>query len=119
MPERSVVTWNTIISGLTNTGIMEIARLFFERTPEKNEISWNSIILGYAKVGYINNKMFDQAFSVFNLLLIDGKCRPDQTTLISVLSTCAQTGSLEQGKWVECYIPKKEKMTCRFYCEIL
>ncbi|KAK3043783.1 hypothetical protein RJ639_000482 [Escallonia herrerae] len=154
MPERNIVTWNSVIGGLSKCGTMELASSVFERMPERNEVSWNSMVSGYVKVGdvgsavsmfnampvktivscttvisgymmtgdvelarkvfehmpaknvvswnamiagYVHNHMFDQALSLFHHMLIDGKCRPDQTTLVSVVSACAHLGSLEHG----------------------
>lgn len=163
MPERNIVTWNSVISGLSKAGKMELALSVFERMPERNEVSWNSIISGYVRLGdvksarcvfddmpektvvswtamvsgytvigdlesaryifdqmpvknvvswnamiagYVHNHMFDQAFHMFSQMLIDGKCRPDETTMVSILSACAHLGSLEHGKWVDSYIKR-------------
>ncbi|KAK2967525.1 hypothetical protein RJ640_001633, partial [Escallonia rubra] len=165
MPERNIVTWNSVIGGLSKCGSMELARSVFERMPERNEVSWNSMVSGYVKVGdvgsavsmfnampvktivscttiisgymmngdvelarkvfdhmpaknvvswnamiagYVHNHMFDQALSLFHHMLIDGKCRPDQTTLVSVVSACTHLGSLEHGKWINFYLRKKK-----------
>uniref|UniRef100_A0A7N2MJN0 Chlororespiratory reduction 4 n=1 Tax=Quercus lobata TaxID=97700 RepID=A0A7N2MJN0_QUELO len=160
MPEMSMVSWNSVVSGLSKAGNMELARSVFERMPERNEVSWNSMISGYVRLGdiksaqyifdqmpkrtvvswtamisgctmigdlesarnvfdqmqfknvfswnamiagYVHNHEFDRAFYVFHQMLIDGKCRPDQTTLLSVLSACSHMGSLEHGKWIDSY----------------
>ncbi|PON74484.1 Tetratricopeptide-like helical domain containing protein [Parasponia andersonii] len=163
MPERNIVTWNSVISGLSKAGNMELACSVFERMPEKNEVSWNSIISGYVRLGdvksarclfddmpektvvswtamvsgytmigdlesarnifyqmpnknvvswnamiagYVHNHVFDQALHMFSQMLIDAKCRPDETTLVSILLACSHLGSLEHGKWVDSYIKR-------------
>ncbi|KAI8013237.1 Pentatricopeptide repeat-containing protein [Camellia lanceoleosa] len=165
MPQRNIVTWNSVVAGLSKTGIMELARSVFERMPERNEISWNSMISGYIRIGdvktaksifnqmpqksvvswtamisgyttigdlelarrtfdqmpvknvvswnamiacYVHNHMFDQALSLFRHMLINGECKPDQTTLISVVSACTHLGSLEHGTWIDSYIKKNK-----------
>ncbi|GMY06550.1 pentatricopeptide repeat-containing protein At2g29760, chloroplastic-like [Fagus crenata] len=85
MPERNMVTWNSVVSGLSKAGNIELARSVFERMPQKNEVSWNSMISGYVRLGDI---------------------KPDQTTLLSVLSACSHIGSLEHGKWIDSYIKR-------------
>ncbi|XP_024923937.1 pentatricopeptide repeat-containing protein At2g29760, chloroplastic [Ziziphus jujuba] len=161
MPERNIVTWNSVLSGLSKAGNMEFAHAIFERMPGRNEVSWNSMISGYVRLGdvksaqcvfdqmpektvftwttmisgysmigdlksarsifdqmpvrnvvswnamiscYVHNHMFDQALHIFSEMLMEGKFRPDQTTLISVLRACSHLGSLEHGKWVDSYI---------------
>lgn len=165
MPEKNIVTWNSVVSGLSKAGNMELAHMFFERMPERNDVSWNSIITGYVGLGdvksaglvfdqmpektvfswtamvsgysmigdlesarrifdqmpvrnvvswnamiaaYVHNHMFDPALRIFSEMLMDGKCKPDQTTLISVLCACSHLGSLEHGKWIDSYIQRNK-----------
>ncbi|KAL0365940.1 UNVERIFIED_CONTAM: putative pentatricopeptide repeat-containing protein [Sesamum radiatum] len=103
MPKRSVVSWTTMVSGYATTGDIESARRIFSQMPVKNVVSWNAMI-----AGCVNSHMFDEALSVFHRMLVDGKCKPDQTTLISVLSACTHLNSHEHGKWIESYIRKNQ-----------
>ncbi|KAJ4965590.1 hypothetical protein NE237_017439 [Protea cynaroides] len=165
MPHRNIVSWNSLVSGLAKSGEMESAQLIFERMPIKNDVSWNAIITGYVRqgdlktaqsifdkmpektvvswtamisgyaksmdltsannlfnlmpvksviswnaliAGYIDNDLFDQALSVFHNMLINGKCVPNEATLISILSACSHLGAHEQGKWIDSYIKKNK-----------
>lgn len=134
MPEKNEVSWNSMISGYVRMGDVKAARSIFDQMPEKTVVSWTAMISGYAAAGdlksaekifchmpvknvvswnamisgYIHNHMFDQALSVFHHMLIDGVCRPNQTTLVSIVSTCAHLGSLEHGKWIDSYIKKNK-----------
>lgn len=101
MPVKTVVSCTAIITGYTMIGNLGSARKMFNQMPAKNVISWNAMI-----AGYVHNHMFDEALSLFQSMLLDAKCRPDQTTLICVLSACTHLGSLEHGKWIEAYIKK-------------
>nr|GEV28234.1 hypothetical protein [Tanacetum cinerariifolium] len=104
MPVKSVVTCTAIISGYASNGDVEAARKLFDRMGDKrNIVTWNAMI-----AGYVNKSIFDEALSLFHLMLLDGKCRPDQVTLISVLSACSHLGSLENGKWISSYINKNK-----------
>ncbi|KVH98744.1 Pentatricopeptide repeat-containing protein [Cynara cardunculus var. scolymus] len=104
MPIKSVVTCTAIISGYASIGDIESARKLFDQMGSKrNIVTWNAMI-----AGYVNQSIFDEALSVFRLMLFDGKCRPDQITLISVLSACSHLGSLENGKWISSYINKNK-----------
>ncbi|KAM7252857.1 hypothetical protein ACFE04_025475 [Oxalis oulophora] len=132
MTNRNEITWNSMISGYLKNGRVEDARAIFDQMPEKTVVSWTSLISGYTMIGdlksagdifnqmpvknviswnamisaYIYSRKFDQALSVFNQMLIDGKCRPDQSTLITVVSACSHLGSIEHGKWIDSYIKK-------------
>lgn len=103
MPERSIASWTTMVSGYATYGDIGSARTMFDQMPSKNVISWNAMI-----AGCVNNNSFDEALAVFQEMLIDGECRPDQMTLISVLSACTHLNSLEHGKWIESYMRKNK-----------
>ncbi|KAJ0519980.1 putative tetratricopeptide-like helical domain superfamily [Helianthus annuus] len=135
MPERNEVSWNCMISGYLKAGDLRNAEGLFNEMPVKSVVACTAIISGYASVGdvesarkmfdwmgskrnvvtwnamiscYVNKSMFDEALSLFRLMSVDGRCKPDQITLISVLSACAHLGSLENGKWVGFYINKNK-----------
>lgn len=99
MPEKTVGSWTAMVTGYTTIGDLALARNIFDQMPVKNVVSWNAMI-----AGYVHNHMFDQAFHMFSQMLMDGKCNPDETTLVSILSACSHLGSLEHGKWVDSYI---------------
>lgn len=103
MPERSVVSWTTMVSGYAMSGDIVSAKRIFDQMPAKSVVSWNAMI-----AGCVNIHMFGEALSIFHQMLIDGKCKPDQTTLISVLSACTHLNSHEHGKWIESYITKNK-----------
>ncbi|GFP80217.1 pentatricopeptide repeat-containing protein at5g66520 [Phtheirospermum japonicum] len=99
MPERDIVSWNTMIQGYAMSGDIESAKIIFNQMPLKNVVSWNAMI-----AGCVNSHKFDEALRVFHHMLTDKKVKPDQTTLISTLSACTHLNSLEHGKWIESYI---------------
>lgn len=103
MPERSVVSWTTMVSGYAMSGDIVSAKRIFDQMPAKSVVSWNAMI-----AGCVNIHIFGEALSIFHQMLIDGKCKPDQTTLISVLSACTHLNSHEHGKWIESYITKNK-----------
>lgn len=139
MPDRNEISWTSLISGYVRIGDMKAAKCIFDQMPKKTVVSWIALITGYTMIGdletasnifnlmsfknvvswnamisgYVQNHMFDQAVNMFHLMLTDAKCKPDQTTLVSVFSCCSHLGSLEHGKWIDSYI-KKQKFELSF-----
>ncbi|KAG2243538.1 hypothetical protein Bca52824_094612 [Brassica carinata] len=101
MEERNVESWNFMVSGYAAAGLVEEAREVFEDMPVKDVVSWNAMVSGYARAG-----CYGEALEVFNEMLKSCTEEPDGFTFVSVLSACANLGSLSQGEWVRVYIDK-------------
>lgn len=95
-----MISWNSMISGYVKCGLVEKARELFDSMPEKDVVSWSSMISGYAQHDY-----FTEALTLFHEMQHRG-VKPDEPTLVSVISACAQIAALEQGKWLDAYIRK-------------
>ncbi|XP_009777622.2 pentatricopeptide repeat-containing protein At4g30700 [Nicotiana sylvestris] len=87
---------------------MELARRLFDESPQKSLASWNAMISGYAQ-----NGLTEMAISLFReMQKLD--IHPNPVTITSILSACAQLGTLSMGKWVHDLI-KKEKFESNIY----
>ncbi|KAF2307681.1 hypothetical protein GH714_030790 [Hevea brasiliensis] len=96
MPERNLTSWNAMIGGLV--GDMASARALFEKSPERDIIAWGALISGYAQNGQPN-----EAVKIF-LEMESMNVKPDEYIMVSLMSVCAQVGSLDFAKWVDCYL---------------
>lgn len=78
----------------TRLNELEFARNIFNETIEKPLASWNAMISGYTQNGET-----EKAVSLFQeMQKLD--IHPNPVTITSILSACAQLGSLALGKWV-------------------
>ncbi|KAK9293231.1 hypothetical protein L1049_021221 [Liquidambar formosana] len=94
------ISWNSMISGYLKCGSVEIARALFDSMPVKDIVSWSAMISGYAQ-----HDQFSETLSLFQEMQLEG-IRPDETTLVSIISACTRLAALDQGKWVHVYIRK-------------
>lgn len=103
MPQRNIVTWNTMITGYSRSGSINKARSLFEAMPVRDAASWSAMI-----TCYINNGFRDKGLSFFREMMANENPKPDQVTLGSVLSGCAHMGSLGllAGKSVHGFVVK-------------
>ncbi|XP_051128630.1 pentatricopeptide repeat-containing protein At1g56690, mitochondrial-like [Andrographis paniculata] len=53
IPEKTIATWNSIISGYFQNTQPEEAQRLFEEMPQRNTVSWNGLISGYIKNGMV------------------------------------------------------------------
>ncbi|KAI4315019.1 hypothetical protein L6164_027870 [Bauhinia variegata] len=98
MPEKSLISLTTMLTCYAKHGKLQEARLLFDEMQDKDVICWNVMIDGYAQHGLPN-----QSLSLFRQLLA-AKIKPTEFTVLSVLSSCAQLGAVDSGRWVHSYI---------------
>ncbi|KAK9159808.1 hypothetical protein Syun_006149 [Stephania yunnanensis] len=91
----NVVSWNAMISAYARVGDLASARCLFDKMPRKNVVSWNSMIAGYAQNGHSS-----LAIDLFKEMTVTKNFKPDEVTMVSVISACGHLGAYELGKWV-------------------
>lgn len=92
--EKDIVSWNTMIAGYAKVGNLELAHNFFKQMPRRDLVSWNSLISGYAKRGD-----YEKVIKVVHNMVAEN-VRPDNITLVNLVSAAAEIGALDQGKWM-------------------
>lgn len=98
MPNKDLMSWNTLLNGYANNGDVEGCENLFEEMKERNIFSWNGLIGGYA-----HNGRFTEVISAFKRMLNESDVKPNDATLVNVLSACTRLGALDLGKWVHVY----------------
>lgn len=93
-----IASWNALMAGLLRRNLMHEARQLFDDMPERDTISWSTLISGYVKSGHSN-----MALQLFCSML-DAGVEPSEITLASALSAIADSGTMEQGRWIHDYI---------------
>ncbi|XP_057774455.1 pentatricopeptide repeat-containing protein At5g66520-like [Salvia miltiorrhiza] len=106
MPNRDVVSWNSMIVGcLRNVEVDLALQLFKEMKERKNIITWNSVITGLVQGGRAK-----EALDIFHEMQNSGDekkaVQPDKITVASALSACASLGAIDHGKWVHSYLER-------------
>ncbi|KAK9083566.1 hypothetical protein Scep_030037 [Stephania cephalantha] len=92
--EEDIVTWNTIIAGYARIGELKAAQCLFDKMPCRDLVSWNSLIAGYAQ-----NQNLLASRNLFKDMIADG-FEPDNSTIVSLVSAAAESGALDQGRWL-------------------
>lgn len=95
------------------SGGIEYGRILFDEMPKCDSVSWSAMIGGYAKLG-----MSSEAVELFRQMQISG-VRPDEITMVSVLSACTDLGALELGKWVSAFIEREKVPKSTELCNAL
>lgn len=92
MPIKDLISWNVMITGYAKRGEMESARKLFDEVPKRDVVTWNAMIAGYVFSG-----SHKQALDMFEEMRC-ARERPDEVTMLSLLSACADLGDLDVGQ---------------------
>jgi pentatricopeptide repeat protein len=132
MPERDLVSYNSMLAGHARSGDMEGAKTRFDTMPERDVVSWNTMLDGHAQTGnvmatravfdrmptrtvitwnvilalYARRKDWRECLRVFDAM-VAAAATPDEKTFVSVLTACGGLGDLEKGKWVHRLVRKR------------
>ncbi|XXG84851.1 hypothetical protein AAC387_Pa11g0069 [Persea americana] len=90
--EKNAAGLSSMVSGYAKCGEIDVARRLFDEMPERDVVSWTAMIGGYSQAGHYN-----EALKLFVEMEGAGVI-PDEITMVTVLSACAQLGALDFGK---------------------
>ncbi|GJN01136.1 hypothetical protein PR202_ga18376 [Eleusine coracana subsp. coracana] len=88
-----VLLLTALLTMYAKCGVMETAREIFDSMSERSVPSWNSMIMGYGLHGHS-----EKALELFMEMERSGP-KPNETTFICVLSSCAHGGLVLEGWW--------------------
>eukprot|EP00250_Pteridium_aquilinum_P010118 c19166_g4_i1 orf=36-2957(+) len=72
-------------------GALKDAKKLFDQMTDRNVVSWNALITAYSQSGEGENALllFEQ--------MQDGETKPDNLTVVSVLTACSHAGLVDEG----------------------
>lgn len=89
---KSAAAWSSMVCGYARCGEINVARKLFNHMHERDVISWTAMISGYSQAGQCSEAL--ELFKEMEALGI----KPDEVTLVAVLSACARLGAFDVGK---------------------
>lgn len=102
MKARDVISWTAIVAGFASAGEVDLARKYFDQMTERDNVSWTAMIDGYLRMN-----RFKEALALFRVMQ-SSDIKPDEFTMVSILTACAHLGALELGEWIKTYIEKNQ-----------
>lgn len=95
-----VFVYNALIGMYSKCGNLPYALRIFKLMPERNVVSWTCMINGYC-----DNNFPNEALDLFKQMESE-HVKPDEITMLSVVSTCSKLGRFELGEWIDNYVEK-------------
>lgn len=90
-----------LVSAYVKYGCTDDARKLFDEIPYKDVVSWNSIISGFLHRGLV-----DKCLSAYFTMKFEMAMKPNEVTLLSIISGCSDMGALDVGKYIHGYALK-------------
>ncbi|GKU92942.1 hypothetical protein SLEP1_g6595 [Rubroshorea leprosula] len=97
--DDDIYVQNALISFYGCFGLVSVARKVFDEMSERDLVSWSSMIASFA-----NNGFGYEALDLFQKMQLLGEVKPDEVTMLSVISAVSSLGALELGRWVDAFI---------------
>ncbi|KAL6641758.1 hypothetical protein ACP70R_019939 [Stipagrostis hirtigluma subsp. patula] len=97
-----VVVATALLDMYAKRGRVAEARWVFDAMEVRNVVSWNAIIVCYGR----NGGGGKDAVELF-LQMLRGRCCPDELTLASVLSSCANMAAVNEATEIHAYAVKR------------
>ncbi|KAJ3701134.1 hypothetical protein LUZ61_004839 [Rhynchospora tenuis] len=93
---------------------LKSAHKVFDGLSDKNVALWTQLITRYGQKGFVK-----EAIELFVEMLLDGKFEPDHFTLSSVLSACADMGSVKLGRQFHAFAIKTGTIDLPVSCALI
>ena len=93
---------NSLVHFYGSCGDLDLAYAVFVKTLQKDVVSWNSMITAFAQGGCPG-----EALELFRGMEKEN-VKPNDVTMVGVLSNCTKKLDLEFGRWVCSYIERNE-----------
>ncbi|CAA7034479.1 unnamed protein product [Microthlaspi erraticum] len=85
---------NALIDMYTKCGKLDVAKRVFDTMRKRDIVSWNTMMFGFGTHG-----LGKEALSLFDSM--QNACvKPDEVTLLALLSACSHSGLVDEGKQV-------------------
>ena len=91
---------NALVELYSLSGSIDDGLKCFHSTPKLDVVSWTSLI-----AGHVQNGQFEGGLTLFHELLLSGR-KPDEFTLSTMLSACANLAAVRSGEQIHAYAIK-------------
>ncbi|GAB2217103.1 hypothetical protein Droror1_Dr00000264 [Drosera rotundifolia] len=103
-----VISWNSMISGYMKCGVIDSAVALFHSMPEKDVVSWSAMISGHSQHCH-----YSEALAFFQEMQ-QANIRPDETTLVTVISACTHLEAFHQGQSIHDFYIRRSGLRINF-----
>ena len=101
-PKKDLLIYNTMLRGFASASLINDLLLLLDEMPERDIVSWNTAISGL-----VHCKRIHEAIIQFHRMQLENQ-HPNEVTLSTLLSGCADAGALKAGRSIHSYISSQK-----------
>ncbi|KAI9186938.1 hypothetical protein LWI28_022490 [Acer negundo] len=99
--DMSLAVATALVDMYGKCGEIRSARALFDSMKIKDVMTWSAMISAYAQA-----HCTDKAFELF-VQMKGNQVSPNEVTIVTLLTLCAEAGALDKGKWIHAYAKKQ------------
>ncbi|KAL4560936.1 hypothetical protein LXL04_033093 [Taraxacum kok-saghyz] len=99
--QGNIILDNALLHFYMIVGSLENAQYLFAKMPKRDVVSWSTMVGGFVQTG-----LCEKAIDTFNEMVKGGEVKPNEATIVNVMSACASLGSLSLCDSVHFYLKK-------------
>ncbi|XP_074589762.1 pentatricopeptide repeat-containing protein At1g08070, chloroplastic-like [Curcuma longa] len=111
--QKDLILQTALLEMYVKCGDVDKARQVFDEMAHRDVVAWSAMISGYAQ-----NGKSEEALDLFERMRTKN-CKPNEVTLVGILSASAQLGSAEIGERIGSYIEGQGLATGVHVCSAL
>ena len=108
----TVMVLTALVDMYAKCGSIRTARLVFDKMARRNLVTWNAMLAGLAMHG-----LADELLLLYSQMA-EGGLRPDDITLVTVLTACSRSGLVDQGRQLFLEIPLTARKVEHYACMV-
>ncbi|KAL6966470.1 hypothetical protein U1Q18_032250 [Sarracenia purpurea var. burkii] len=100
--EDNLILGNALLDFYMKCRSLRSAQYMFVRMPQRDVVSWTTMVCGFAQSGFC-----EEAVRLFQDMLQRGEAKPNEATVVNVLSACSLLCDLSLGRWLHAYVDSR------------
>ncbi|CAL0316345.1 unnamed protein product [Lupinus luteus] len=103
---------SSLLNFYAKYGKLNVSASLFSQITQPDLATWNTMLAAYANSA--DSDMSLEALHLFNHMRLGSQIRPNEVTLVALITACSNLSALPQGAWLHCYVLRNNLKLNRF-----
>ncbi|KAE9611693.1 putative tetratricopeptide-like helical domain, DYW domain-containing protein [Lupinus albus] len=103
---------SSLLNFYAKYGKLNVSASLFSQINQPDLATWNTMLAAYTNSS--DSDMSLEALHLFNHMRLGSQIRPNEVTLVALITACSNLSALPQGAWLHCYVLRNNLKLNRF-----